>query len=75
MSMFAADPAEQVLTRLAGLEASYHCPNLETVERHILANRDRIARSAGHAPRTAARLRHDIDLLLERWLYLHETSS
>ncbi|GEL19344.1 hypothetical protein [Pseudonocardia asaccharolytica] len=67
-------PADQDPARLAGLEANYHCPNREAVERHILANRDRLTR-ARNAPNIAARLRHDIDLLLDRWLYLHVTAT
>lgn len=70
--MFGADAAEQVMTRVAGLDSNYHCPDTQAVEAHIVAIRARIAKAAGHAPLTVERLRHDIDLLLGRWLYLRE---
>lgn len=72
MSAWEPDPTVRVLERVAGLEASYHCPDAAAIERHIAANRARLAKADVHAPITASRLRHDVDLLLDRWLYLHE---
>lgn len=73
MGALDTDPTGRVLNRLRGLEASYDCPDKESIEAYIRANRERITKAAEHAPRTVIRLHRDNDLLLERWLWLHET--
>jgi hypothetical protein len=66
-----AEPEQHVLERVAGQDASYHCPDAEAVQRHIVAIRARIAKAGDHAPITVAKLQADVDLLLDRWSYLH----
>lgn len=63
-------PEQRVLDRVAGHDASYHCPDIEAVQRHILRLRVRIAK-AGTTSNTTATLQADVDLLLDRWSYLH----
>jgi hypothetical protein len=72
MFMSRTDAVGHVLGRVAGKVAIYDCPDLSAVEGHIMANWAHIAKAGSHAPITVDRLRYDIDLLLERWQYLHE---
>lgn len=69
------DPVARVLARMTGVSGiSYDCPNLEVVDMHINANAQRIHKielNGNLAPRTAAQLRADVMMLLDRryWLW------
>jgi hypothetical protein len=62
------------LVSLAGKVAIYHCPNIETVDRHLanLTARIKLARSL---PNLVSLYRQDADLLLDRRRYLELTTS
>lgn len=67
------DPADRVLTYVSGLAGSYACPDLAAVQFHLSACRIRLRKiqdNGNHAPMTAQRLTHDIELLLDRGWWL-----
>ena len=62
------------LVSVAGKVALYHCPDIETVDRHLtnLTNRIKLAHSV---PKLVALYRQDIDQLLDRRRYLELATS
>jgi hypothetical protein len=70
-----ADPVDRVLTRLIGASGtSYHCATAEIVQRHLVANYQRVAAcfATGHpaAAATARALLIDNDMLMDRLLWM-----
>jgi hypothetical protein len=73
VSPFGKDAVAQLLERMPGLEARYWVADRASVESAITATWQRARRCEQHAPITAARLRVDVDRLLDRWWWLHLT--
>jgi hypothetical protein len=60
------DPAETV----TGVRCRYHCPDLESVDRHLRYLSSGLHSLGDRAPKLVDQYRHDLDLLLARRLYL-----
>jgi hypothetical protein len=62
------DPADTVSSVLPGYR--FHCPNLDSLDRHIVERREHLGPRSNLTPKFKEAARQDIDRLLERRLYL-----
>ncbi|OLT04042.1 hypothetical protein BJF90_24365 [Pseudonocardia sp. CNS-004] len=53
----------------------YHCPDLPALDRHIAALRRQVAAESNCVPTWKQHMRHDIDRLLDRRLYLTQVAG
>jgi hypothetical protein len=67
-STVAPDPLDSVSSVLPGYY--FHCPDAFSVDRHIAERREHAGPLSNLAPKYKEAARQDVDLLLERRLYL-----
>lgn len=72
--MFGSYRVTDPLVWVQGDGSRYACPTIESVLLHLRAVRDRI-KDPDTAPRTRQRLQYDLDVLLDRLLYLKLTDG